>query len=99
MIIDSTRIPAMMAITTLKGICHLAEVGSSTPTKLAKEIGVSTAAITDLICRLESLGYAKRKNHPKDLRGYVITITPAGRLFVEGLRPLAFADTREASQA
>lgn len=99
MIIDSNRIPATMASTTLKGICHLAEVSSSSPTKLAKEIGVSTAAITDLICRLESLGYAKRRNHPKDQRGYVITITPAGRLFVEDLRPSESMGNREAPQA
>ena len=98
MIIDSNRIPPSMATTTLRGICHLAEVTESSPTKLARQIGVCSASISGMICRLEDHGFVKRANHPKDLRGYVITITPVGRLFVEGLRPVA-ADTQEASQA
>lgn len=99
MIIDSNRIPPSMATTTLRGICHLAEVKNSSPTKLAREIGVCTASITGMICRLEDHGYVKRSNHPNDLRGFVITITAEGRLFVEGLRPARVTDTREASLA
>jgi DNA-binding MarR family transcriptional regulator len=98
MIIDSTRIPATMAASTIKALCHLAEVGDSSPTKLSKEIGISKAAVTTLICRLEDAGHAARAQVPDDRRATSVVITAAGRLFAEGLRPVCLQPTANSPQ-
>jgi DNA-binding MarR family transcriptional regulator len=87
MIIDSNRIPADMAGSTLKGLCHLHEVGEARPTDLAKEVGFTTASATGLIVRAEEAGLVMRGRIPGDRRSSSIQLTKRGREFVEGLRP------------
>ena len=44
--------------------------------KLAKAVGLSTAAITTVVDRLEARGYAVRRSDPSDRRRVVIEVTP-----------------------
>ena len=44
--------------------------------KLAKAVGLSTAAITTVVDRLEARGYAERRADPSDRRRVVIEVTP-----------------------
>jgi DNA-binding MarR family transcriptional regulator len=92
MIIDSTRIPVYMAGSTIKALCHLRDVGKCRPTDLATVLGVCSAVVTGVIDRLEQAGHAARVAKPKDRRTVPVEITDAGRLFAEGLRPVAVSE-------
>jgi len=46
----------------------------STPSEIAKYIGLSTGSTTTLLDRLEKKGFVKRKSNPKDRRGVKIEI-------------------------
>lgn len=51
----------------------------ATPSGIANHLGVSTAATTKLLDRLERGGHIKRSPHPTDRRALAITITPETR--------------------
>lgn len=48
--------------------------GNSTPSELAREIGLSTGAITTLLDRLERRRIIRRKPNPEDRRGVIVEI-------------------------
>lgn len=45
---------------------------ASTPSEIAKYIGLSTGSTTTLLDRLEKMRFIKRKSNPKDRRGILI---------------------------
>jgi DNA-binding MarR family transcriptional regulator len=51
----------------------------ATPSGIAHHLGVSTAATTKLLDRLEAGGHTHRAPHPTDRRALAITITPETR--------------------
>lgn len=51
--------------------------GISTPTELARDIGLSSGAITALLDRLEQKRFIRRKANPKDRRGVLVEIHDA----------------------
>ncbi|MFS0910159.1 MarR family winged helix-turn-helix transcriptional regulator [Microbacterium sp. 179-I 3D2 NHS] len=51
----------------------------ATPSGIAHHLGISTAATTKLLDRLESGGHIVRAPHPTDRRALAITITPQTR--------------------
>jgi len=51
----------------------------ATPSGIAHHLGVSTAATTKLLDRLEKGGHIRRSPHPTDRRALAITITPETR--------------------
>ncbi|PVE95053.1 MarR family transcriptional regulator [Microbacterium sp. TPD7012] len=51
----------------------------STPSGIAHHLGISTAATTKLLDRLENGGHIHRAPHPTDRRALAITITPETR--------------------
>jgi DNA-binding MarR family transcriptional regulator len=51
----------------------------ATPSGIAGHLGVSTAATTKLLDRLERGGHIQRSPHPTDRRALAITITPETR--------------------
>jgi DNA-binding MarR family transcriptional regulator len=53
------------------------------PTQLFKGLMLSSAGITSRLDRLERSGYVKRTRHPKDRRGVLVELTPAGRRVFE----------------
>lgn len=87
MIIDTKRIPADFAGSTLKALCHLAEAGPARVSDLARSAGISTAAATGLIDRAEKLHLVTRTISPTDRRAIVINLTKHGIDQVDSMRP------------
>ena len=52
---------------------YLISEGTSTPTELARRTGLSTAAMTLVLNRLEEAGHVHRDRHPSDGRKLVVT--------------------------
>ena len=57
----------------LEAMDHLMTSGPATPTELARLLGISTAAMTLVLDRLESAGHVRRDPHPSDRRKLVVT--------------------------
>lgn len=75
----------------LDALEHL--VGSpSTPSELARLLGVSTAASTGVVDRLERRGHVERRKHPSDRRRLEVHVTDAGRAeLLRHLNPMLHA--------
>jgi DNA-binding MarR family transcriptional regulator len=58
--------------TDLESLDILARHGPITAGRLAELTGLTTGAITGLVDRLESRGYARREPHPTDRRSVVV---------------------------
>ncbi|HEY5822648.1 MAG TPA: MarR family transcriptional regulator [Propionibacteriaceae bacterium] len=52
---------------------HLMRSGQATPTELARQVQISTAAMTLVLDRLEAAGHVSREPHASDRRKVVIT--------------------------
>jgi DNA-binding MarR family transcriptional regulator len=50
-----------------------------TPKDLSAHLGMSTAAASGLVDRLERAGYVRRESHPSDRRGITVVLTDDGR--------------------
>ena len=75
----------------LSALEHLVSLPSS-PTELARLLGVSTAASTGLVDRLERHGHVERHPHPTDRRRTDVHVTASGRgEIVQHLRPMLTA--------
>ena len=61
----------------LETMDYLISDGASTPTELARRTGLSTAAMTLVLNRLEQAGHVRRERHPSD--GRKLIVTPAAR--------------------
>jgi len=61
----------------LETMDYLISDGSSTPTELARHAGLSTAAMTLVLNRLEEAGHVTRAPHPSD--GRKLVVTPSDR--------------------
>jgi len=87
MIIETNRIPAEFSGSTLKALCHLAEVGEARIGDLAKAARVSTAASTGLVDRAKQRGLVERIASAEDRRSIVIRLTQLGLDRVEAMKP------------
>ncbi|MGY4858825.1 MarR family winged helix-turn-helix transcriptional regulator [Cryobacterium sp. AP23] len=56
---------------------HLMSSGPSNPTALARELDISTAAMSLVLQRLEAAGHVRRERHPTDGRRQVVTAADA----------------------
>lgn len=63
--------------TDLNAMTHLISSGPLGPTELARRLQLSTAAVTTVVDRLESVGHVSRAQHPTDRRSVVIVPSPA----------------------
>lgn len=57
----------------LGAMTHLMAGGPTTPTALAARLGISTAATTLVLNRLEAAGHVRRERHPSDGRKLIVT--------------------------
>lgn len=68
---------------------HLMESGPLSPGELARRLGVTTAAVTGVIDRLEGLSHARREPDPDDRRRLLVVPEPASvRRALDRLLPL-----------
>jgi DNA-binding MarR family transcriptional regulator len=58
--------------TDLTAMQHLIESGPLSPSELARRLGISTAATTLVVDRLEASGHARRHRHEDDRRKIVV---------------------------
>jgi DNA-binding MarR family transcriptional regulator len=65
--------------TDLAAMEHLIQSGPLAPTELARRVGVSPAAMTASVDRLEKVGHATRAANPDDRRGVVVSANAASR--------------------
>ncbi len=63
--------------TDLTAMQHLIAAGPMSPTALAERLELSSAAVTSVIDRLESLGHVHRTPNPADRRGTIVVPEPA----------------------
>ncbi|MGI4895436.1 MAG: MarR family winged helix-turn-helix transcriptional regulator [Janthinobacterium lividum] len=61
----------------LEAMDHLISTGPATPTELARRLGISTAAMTLVLNRLETQEHIRRDRHPSDGRKLVVTAVRA----------------------
>jgi DNA-binding MarR family transcriptional regulator/CheY-like chemotaxis protein len=59
----------------------------ASPSALAKQCGVSRAAMTGLLDGLEQDGYVERDDHPSDRRALMVKLTLKGQQFLDWLAP------------
>lgn len=77
--------------TELRALEHVAD-GPSSPGDLARHLGVSTAASTGVVDRLEKHGHVERRAHPSDRRRQEVHLTESGEAEMEHhLRPMLTA--------
>ena len=55
---------------------HLIDGGPQSPTQLARAVGITPAAMTTSLDRLEALGHAERSPHAHDRRQVVVSANP-----------------------
>ena len=76
--------------TDLFAMEHLSRHGSSTPTELAQQLGVTSSAATFIVDRLAALGHVSREPHTDDRRKTVVAPAPESvRQVAEMIRPIA----------
>ena len=76
--------------TDLHCLNAIENAGGLTAGELAREVGVTTGAVTGALDRLERAGYARRAPDPADRRRVRVTVTPRFRDRAEGIwGPLA----------
>ncbi|CAN5360938.1 hypothetical protein BH09ACT6_BH09ACT6_01230 [soil metagenome] len=77
--------------TDLEAMELLIQRGPLSPTELAHGLGISTAATTLVIDRLEKVGHVQRQAHPSDRRSVRVVPAPASvAATFTALRPLVF---------
>ena len=69
----------------LLSMTHLLE--PVTPTRLASEMGLAPATLSDRLRELFDLGHVRRQPNPDDGRSYVISTTAAGRRALDRAQP------------
>ena len=65
--------------TDLRAMELVSRLGDPTAGQLARELGLTTGAVTGVIDRLEAAGYVERKAHTSDRRSIVARLTAKGR--------------------
>jgi DNA-binding MarR family transcriptional regulator len=72
-------------LTDLNAMQHLIMAGPLSPSTLAKRVGLSTAAMTTAIDRLEAIGHVQRTANPDDRRSLLIEARPESRQKAMGM--------------
>lgn len=67
----------------LRSLEHLVRAPAG-PAELARLLGLTTAAVTGIVDRLESRGHVERAAHPEDRRRTALTVTASGRDEIRG---------------
>ncbi|MGY6498846.1 MAG: MarR family transcriptional regulator [Microcella sp.] len=71
--------------TDLDAMQHLIMAGPLSPSALAKRVGLSTAAMTTAIDRLEAVGHVHRTANPDDRRSVLVEARPESRARAMGM--------------
>jgi MarR family transcriptional regulator, temperature-dependent positive regulator of motility len=58
-------------------------------TALGEITGTDRSTMADIVRRLDTKGYVRRRRQRKDARTYSVTLTPSGRTVLDQVRPIA----------
>lgn len=75
---------------------HLLHDGPQSPSVVAARAGLSPAAATSLLDRLEQADLVARRDHPRDRRRLLVELTPRGRAAITTMFSMFSADLRHA---
>ena len=75
---------------------HLFHDGAQTPSMVAARAGLTPAAGTSLLDRLEQAGLVARRPHPRDRRSLLVDLTPRGRAAITARFSMFSEDLRHA---
>ena len=78
----------------LRTLYFIAMTGEAHMSHLVGQLGVSTSTVSGLVDRLVDHGFVTRHDDPSDRRQVVVTVTPAGREFIDRMRELGNAQFR-----
>jgi DNA-binding MarR family transcriptional regulator len=82
--IEHRRIRALFAgslhvsASEFNALMHLGEMGEVTPKALARELALTTGAMTSMVDRLEAAGLVLRRPNPIDRRSLFVRLSPRG---------------------
>ena len=68
--------------TESQALSYLAVHGSSGQSELARDLGLTSSALTALVDRLERQGVAERVRHPRDRRRTIVSVTERGAIML-----------------
>jgi DNA-binding MarR family transcriptional regulator len=71
-----------LGTTESQALSYLAVHGSSGQSELARDLGLTSSALTALVDRLERQGVAERVRHPRDRRRIIVSVTDRGAAMV-----------------
>ena len=71
-----------LGTTESQALSYLAVHGSSGQSELARDLGLTSSALTALVDRLERQGVAERVRHPRDRRRTIVSVTGRGAAMV-----------------
>jgi DNA-binding MarR family transcriptional regulator len=71
-----------LGTTESQALSYLAVHGSSGQSELARDLGLTSSALTALVDRLERQGVAERVRHPRDRRRTIVCLTERGTAMV-----------------
>ena len=57
----------------------IARLGECRVQDIASELAITVGGVSKLVDRIETSGYCRRRQNPRDRRSSIITLTPAGR--------------------
>lgn len=78
--LSQTKLSVLMYLKEESDLC-------ASPSLLAKQCGVSRAAMTGLLDGLEQEAYVERDNNPSDRRALKVRLTPKGQKFLDWIAP------------
>ncbi|MBD2059107.1 MarR family transcriptional regulator [Oculatella sp. FACHB-28] len=78
--ISQSKLAVLLYLSTEPELC-------ASPSSLAKQCGVSRAAMTGLLDGLEQDSYVERDVHPSDRRALMVKLTPEGQQFLSWIAP------------
>lgn len=81
-----TKNEAQLSLTERAALGLLYNQGEMQPTDIAKAEKVTTQSMSQVIARLVELGYIIKNSSVEDKRKVLLSLTPAGRVYVEQLR-------------
>ena len=71
-----------LGTTESQALSYLAVHGSSGQSELARDLGLTSSALTALVDRLERQGVAERVRHPRDRRRTIVSLTERGTVII-----------------
>jgi DNA-binding MarR family transcriptional regulator/CheY-like chemotaxis protein len=78
--LSQSKLAVLMYLSSEPELC-------ASPSALAKQCGVSRAAMTGLLDGLEQEAYVERDSHPSDRRALMVKLTPKGQQFLDWISP------------